>query len=124
MLAVCCQAVVSCPSEEQMKKGNRITRAALNTQVLTSHSFSTSESGAHLSTPWQCMGVLQNLSSPFLLLASAQEGHARFQPSHRNPSGDTGSFACFDDVVHVSSPGARGRGSPWQRIKSLAGDSR
>lgn len=90
LLSVCCQAVVSYPSEEQMKKGNRIARAALNTQVLTGHSFSTSGSGAHLSTPWQCTGVLQNLSSPFLLLASAQEGHARSWPSHRNPSGDTG----------------------------------
>uniref|UniRef100_A0A672UAS1 Uncharacterized protein n=1 Tax=Strigops habroptila TaxID=2489341 RepID=A0A672UAS1_STRHB len=34
LLAVCCHAVVSYPSEEQMKKGNRIARAALNTQLL------------------------------------------------------------------------------------------
>ncbi|KAM6032737.1 maestro heat-like repeat-containing protein family member 2B [Theristicus caerulescens] len=34
LLAVCCQSVLSCPSEEQMNKGRKTVRAAVNMQLL------------------------------------------------------------------------------------------
>ncbi|KAM9610611.1 maestro heat-like repeat-containing protein family member 2B [Morphnus guianensis] len=53
LLAVCCQSVLSHPSEERTKKGRKSVRAAVNMEVPTGQCLPTSGSGSHLSTPWQ-----------------------------------------------------------------------
>ncbi|KAK4806676.1 hypothetical protein QYF61_027677 [Mycteria americana] len=53
LLAVCCRSALRYPSKEQMKKGRKTVRAAVNMQVPTTQCLPTSGSGSHLSAPWQ-----------------------------------------------------------------------